>query len=98
MGEAIGKLITCDRCKTSCFLKYTGEFEADGGYTRSSKYEAAPDGWGWHKDNIGHLCPKCNAEYENLIIQFMSKTVVNTGAADKTPDWFTGGDRGEIFG
>ena len=97
MAEKVGKMITCDRCGNSVFLECIGEGETDGGYTRWNNFEAAPESWAYHLD-VGRLCPKCNAEYENMIKQFMNKTVSNTRASDKTPDWFTGGGRDDIVG
>lgn len=110
MAEKVGKMLICDRCGKTVFLECTGEGETDGGYTRWNKFEAAPDGWSYHLD-IGRLCPDCNALYEDLIKSFISKKDISitetcktatSGYVQsdnlKTPDWFTGGDRGEIFG
>ena len=69
MGSEKGLLQWCDRCGTTCFRKYDGQGVTDGGYTRWDKFAAAPDGWDTHLDT-GTLCPKCNAEYLNLIKNF----------------------------
>lgn len=75
MSEQCGKLITCDRCGKTLFLKYIGEGETDGGYTRWNKFEDAPDGWEYHCD-IGRLCPECNEEYVSVIERFMRAELV----------------------
>lgn len=77
MAEATGKLLTCDRCGATCFLKCTGDRltdrVTDGGYTTWNKFEDTPEGWRYIDRNVGQLCPKCNAEYEELITRFMEK-------------------------
>lgn len=69
MGSEKGLLQWCDRCGTTCFRKYVGKGEADGGYTTWDKFEDAPEGWDYHSE-VGTLCPKCNDEYQNLIKNF----------------------------
>lgn len=71
MSSRNGKLKTCDRCGATCFLKYAGIGRADGGYTTWDNFEDAPDGWAF-KAGIGDLCPKCNAEHEEIIGAFMN--------------------------
>lgn len=79
MAEATGKLLTCDRCGATCFLKCTGDGVTDGGYTRWNKFEDRPKGWQYHSDSdIGQLCPKCNAEYEEIIKGFMENKKVES--------------------
>lgn len=57
-----GKMITCERCKKSVFVKQEGENVLDGGYTRLPKYEQIP---GWISEYVGErniksdLCPDC---------------------------------------
>ena len=68
--EQCGKLITCDRCGKNLFLKYIGEGETDGGYTRWNKFEDPPNGWEYRCD-IGRLCPECNNAYVSMIDRFM---------------------------
>lgn len=107
MAEKVGKMITCDRCGETVFLKCIGEGETDGGYTRWNKFEAAPEGWAYHLD-VGRLCPKCDSLYTGIIKSFMNKELitVTSGATSgyvqiddlNSPDWFTGGGRGEILG
>lgn len=72
MAEVNGKMIICDRCGATAFLKCVGEGERDGGYTRWNKFEPAPEGWGNHYD-VGRLCPACNEEYINLIDTFKKR-------------------------
>ena len=71
MAEANGKLVSCDRCGDTVFLKCTGEGELDGGFTRWNKFETFPDGWEYHCE-VGRLCPKCNAKYKLLCKDFMT--------------------------
>lgn len=67
MAEQKGKLITCDRCGATCFLKTIGDGVLDG-------FEERPKNWKYYSDDrIGHLCPKCDAEYEKLIKIFMEE-------------------------
>lgn len=83
MSEVKGKLLTCDRCGATCFLTidqhYTNEGVLNGGYTRWSKLEYRPIGWQYYCDSsIGHLCPNCNAEFEESVKNFMeNKTIEN---------------------
>lgn len=83
MAEVTGKLITCDRCGTTHFLRCIDEGEADGGYTRWNKFEDFPEGWQLHYD-VGWLCPKCNTIYQNLIKSFMNNEVITVTSTAKT--------------
>lgn len=74
MSEVCGKLVTCDRCGETVFLKVTGEKVADGGFTRWNTFEAFPEGWEWHHEP-GRLCPKCNEEYKKLLKDFLEPPV-----------------------
>ena len=78
MSEQRGKLLTCDRCGKTVFLK---ELEAkgkdaDGGYTRWNEYkhEEPPEGWSrkYFGDYIKsyNLCPECSKELEVTREQF----------------------------
>lgn len=72
MASKKGLLVSCDRCPATCFREYTGKGSADGGYTTWDKFEPAPEGWDYHSE-VGTLCPKCNAEYLNMIENFKKK-------------------------
>lgn len=82
MAQEKGLLQTCDRCQEWVFLKTTGDGDADGGYTRWNKFEAAPAGWEHVqvgiKDHGGSvyatLCPKCSAEWRRINGIFMDFT------------------------
>lgn len=70
MSGIKGKLISCDRCGHEHFLKYTGEGESDGGYTRWDKFEDLPEDWLWESE-IGYLCPHCAGIFRAFIHKFM---------------------------
>lgn len=64
-----GKLLTCDCCGETIFLKYIGDGETDGGYTRWRKYEKA-DGWDSLRIgdyNLANICPKCLKEMQDAV-------------------------------
>ena len=72
MSNQRGKLITCDRCGKTVFLKELSakERDTDGGYTRWNeyKYENPQEGWtnqyfGDYKTNYD-LCPACTKKLE----------------------------------
>lgn len=83
MAEVNGKLITCDRCGTTIFLKCIGEGERDGGYTRWNKFEPIPDGWDKLEvpsTNNSHptymqLCPSCSDLWREVLrTQFLKES------------------------
>ena len=45
MSEQIGKLLSCDRCGETIFLKWKGTRELDGGYSKVLDFEMPPKGW-----------------------------------------------------
>lgn len=66
MAEIKGKMLVCDICKKSVFLKWIKLHSEPnyGGFGSYDIYEDAPKGWGWSPDsltdkNIKHLCPDC---------------------------------------
>lgn len=75
MAEVEGKLLTCDLCGETVFLKYVETKQYDGGFTRIRKYEDIPDGWGsWHVGDIIHsfLCPDCNQRMQEALLACVS--------------------------
>lgn len=42
MSEQIGKLLSCDRCGETIFLKWKGVGEFDGGYSKVLDFEMPP--------------------------------------------------------
>ena len=79
MGSQRGKLITCDRCGESIFLKEleVNEKETDGGFTRWNeyKYENIPEGW--KNVNFGllfnpgyMLCQHCHELFDKYRMMF----------------------------
>lgn len=70
MSEQIGKIITCDRCGKTVFLKHTGT-TLDAGWSRIDNFEKRPEGWGYHADKeLGLLCPECESAYQKVIRKF----------------------------
>lgn len=72
MSEWKGMIIGCDRCGKELRRKRLGETELDGGFTHVERFEEMPETWKYRYE-IGHLCPECNAEYEEIITKFMKK-------------------------
>lgn len=74
MSATEGKLLTCDVCGKSTFLRFVGEKEADGGYTRWREYEKS-DGWimNVHVGDIWlkNVCPECG----ELLRKSLSETI-----------------------
>lgn len=74
MASQRGKMVSCDRCGESIFIKEleAKENETDGGFTRWNeyKYEDLPEGWGavafgkgW--GGVSHtLCPRCSELFD----------------------------------
>lgn len=77
MSEAKGKLVTCERCGNTIFLKLVGSENFDGGFTRQDYFEDAPDGWELcatdKKRKYCRLCPSCYAEYTRLLSKFYGR-------------------------
>lgn len=72
MSEVEGKLLCCDVCGKTVFLKYVGDGESDGGFTRWRKYEDKPKGWGVSY-GLGMLCPSCSERIKVSIENAMSE-------------------------
>lgn len=77
MGEVKGKLVTCDRCGTTIFLKLFGSEIFDGGFTQQDKFEEAPAGWELcasdEKGKYCRLCPSCYEEFTKLLTVFYGR-------------------------
>ena len=76
MAETEGKLLTCDLCGKTVFLKYVETKAYDGGYTRVRRYEDKPDGWQvWHVSNVinSMLCPSCNERMQEALLACVRK-------------------------
>lgn len=71
MAKVNGRLITCDRCGKTIFVKAVSDREMDGGFTRWTEFEKA-EGW-THESFIGDLCPECSQEYDCLKEEFKYK-------------------------
>jgi len=76
MSVTEGKLLTCDMCGKSVFLKFVGEKEADGGYTKWREYEKS-DGWimNVHVGNIwlGNVCPECGELLQKSLTEIINE-------------------------
>lgn len=75
MTAVEGKMLTCDMCGKTIFLKFVGEREADGGFTKWREYENA-DGWTnphFGKINLGNLCPSCNERLQNALLKTINE-------------------------
>lgn len=72
MSEVEGKLLTCDVCGKTVFLKYVGDGETDGGFTRWRKYEDKPEGWSVSY-GFGTLCPSCAKRIRTAIDNAVSE-------------------------
>lgn len=79
MASQRGKMITCDRCGESIFLKEleVKEKDMDGGFTRWNeyKYEELPDGWANVLFDVGFgsnkvLCPECMSIFDKVRAEF----------------------------
>ena len=70
MSSKIGKLMSCDRCGDTLFLKRTSMITTVSG-NEIEKYEPAAE-WGCLKE-FGDLCPKCLSEYEIMMNRFLNK-------------------------
>lgn len=68
--ELKGKLLKCDRCGATVFLKYIRTQDMDGGFSDGyDVYEDKPKGWD-HVLNVGLLCPTCYEEYRLWLTEF----------------------------
>lgn len=68
MSKTEGEVLTCDVCGESVFLEYTGDKEADGGYTRWREYQKPPEGWNSARVyGIGDICPLCSKRINGAI-------------------------------
>lgn len=75
MSELVGKLITCDRCGATAFLRYLSSESRSGGFDKLDYFEKIPNGWQNHY-GIGLLCSDCNSEYKRLVSDFMNLRVI----------------------
>ena len=66
MASEKGKLLTCDRCGETAFLKSTGEF--------FDVFEPVPEGW-LYDPGFGDICPCCAHMFKSWIYDFMGGNV-----------------------
>lgn len=74
MAQEKGKLLTCNRCGKSVFLKFLG-MEPQEWSKPTEQYATAPDGWA-NAVSLGRdidLCPECTEEWVELQTRFMKK-------------------------
>lgn len=75
MAEIEGKLLTCDVCGESVFLKYVETKDYDGGFTHLRTFEKKPEGWTYinpFKHEV-QLCPSCAERIKAAIESAVSK-------------------------
>jgi hypothetical protein len=71
VAEEEGKLVTCDLCGATVFLRCVETREYDGGFSRVRTFEKKPDGWQtWHVSNVisSTLCPSCNERMQEALL------------------------------
>jgi len=72
--EAEGKLVTCNRCGATTFLKFLGDVDTDGGYSSYRKHEELPEGWIYGTfPKYVHLCPACHKLVDDFYEDFYQK-------------------------
>ena len=71
----VGKLLKCDRCGGTVFLKEIEEKVQDGGYTRTKQYEDTPEGWEWDSRERKDLCPGCAEIFNRTFDNFYGREV-----------------------
>lgn len=67
----IGKEYTCDRCGAKVFVRYIGEKDLDGGWTKVYNFEKPTD-WGYDT-KIGDMCPECTKKFNEMIENFKTR-------------------------
>lgn len=76
MSVTEGKLLTCDVCGKSVFLKFVGEKQSDGGYTKWREYEKS-DGWimNVHVGDIWlkNVCPECGELLQKSLTKIINE-------------------------
>ena len=75
MSDIKGKLITCNRCGETVFVKLIGKDYFDGGYSSRDKFEEPPEGWQtWICiEQYTCLCPECYKEWQEVRKKFFAK-------------------------
>ena len=79
MAVIDGKMLTCDVCGKSVFIKYTDSCldTRYGGYGSYERYEQPQEGWGCIPivhDDIRQVCPTC-AEPLNRLRELQEKEI-----------------------
>lgn len=78
MSVTLGRLVTCDRCGVTVFLKHLRSESRDGGFSPSvDKYEDLPRNW-LNISYFGTLCPSCSIALKDIVAYYM-------GGEDKLP-------------
>lgn len=75
-GAEIGMRVTCQRCRTQTFRKQTGYNNIDAAMANRhsflDQFEPMPEGWKVKREANGWLCPKCAAEFDCIVEEFMT--------------------------
>lgn len=89
-----GKLLECDRCGKTLFLKYLSTITTDGGYGDNyDTYEDAPKRW-LHETQFGWLCPECADAFKLFVSNFVGGRIA---PAWKHPD-FMNDEEKKLYG
>lgn len=73
MATEVGRLITCDKCHATVFVKYKDTTHLDGGFTRINNFETPPEGWEWFPELVMYLCPECSSRWESFKERFKNE-------------------------
>lgn len=74
MGARKGKLITCDRCGATLFLKFLGTEDGSNYGGAYDKYDPLPDDW-MYQTCAGYMCPECAKQFKTFVNEFFNGKV-----------------------
>ncbi len=76
MPKINGRMLICERCGASVFVKALEPEVLDGGFTKVDRFEKA-DGWKTPIDLGELLCPECNEKWKSIVDEFMCRSISN---------------------
>lgn len=71
-----GKLITCDRCGKTEFVKLKGQQVLDGGFTRNNTFEESAFAFEKLPTGYVNLCPDCHDEFVSAVNRWWNQKPV----------------------